>query len=383
MYRTLLGGLSPQRFLREYWQKRPLLVRQAVPGFRGFLSWHDLAKLASEGAQARLVSQGRNGWRMAHGPFSAAHLARRPRRSWTLLVQEVNHHVFAGWELLRRFSFIPDARLDDLMVSYAVPEGGVGPHVDSYDVFLLQGAGRRRWQISAQTDHTLVAGLPLKILKRFAAEQEWILEPGDMLYLPPHYAHCGSALSECFTYSIGFRAPATQELIDAFLAHLQDELKVEGVYLDPDLRLSPHAAEIAPAMLRKVEAMLGAIRWTRDDIAAFLGRYLTEPKPHVFFEPPRRALRVERFVERAAARGVRLDGRTLMLLKRRSVFMNGEIHRISIAQRKALLELADRRELTQVDTTLARALLYDWYVCGFLRLRGRGRRGLPSGKVDG
>ncbi|HYD33010.1 MAG TPA: cupin domain-containing protein, partial [Methylophilaceae bacterium] len=198
----LLGGLTAEQFLQEYWQKKPLLIRNAIPDFSGLLRPEELAGLAcEEGVQSRLVSQQRNKWRVEEGPFEEERFLKLPARNWTLLVQEVNHHLDEADALLRRFNFIPYARLDDLMVSYAPDEGGVGPHFDSYDVFLLQGQGKRLWRISEQKDLSLIADAPLRILKHFETEQEWLLGPGDMLYLPPHIAHWGIAKGDCMTYS--------------------------------------------------------------------------------------------------------------------------------------------------------------------------------------
>ena len=195
MRTKLLGGISPRNFLRDYWQKKPLLVRGALPGFQGLLTCNDLIDLACrDDAQSRLITQKNGKWQLRHGPFTPrSFFASADKKQWTLLVQDVNHFLPAARELLLKFNFIPHSRLDDLMVSYAPDGGGVGPHFDSYDVFLLQGMGRRYWQISAQRDKSLVVDAPIKILREFRPEQEWVLEPGDMLYLPPGYAHNGVA----------------------------------------------------------------------------------------------------------------------------------------------------------------------------------------------
>jgi 50S ribosomal protein L16 3-hydroxylase len=201
MKNTLLGGLTPQRFLRDYWQKKPLLIRQAVPGFAGLLDPKQLMALAcDEDAQARLVTYQRGEFNLRHSPFATKDFSGLSKKGqWSVLVQGVNHFLPEAGELLKHFDFIPHARLDDLMVSYAPKGGGVGPHFDAYDVFLLQGHGHRRWQISTQADQTLIEGAPLRILKDFKVEQEWVLEPGDMLYLPPHCAHNGIAEDDRMT----------------------------------------------------------------------------------------------------------------------------------------------------------------------------------------
>lgn len=368
MNKQLLGGISRDEFLRDYWQKKPLLVRNAIPDFSGLIEPQALFELAEdEDVQARLVRQKGAGWDLQHGPFAPGDFkSGRGKAVWTLLVQELNHYLAEGEALLQQFDFIPHARLDDLMVSYAVPGGGVGPHFDSYDVFLLQGYGHRRWQISAQDDLTLIEGAPLRILQNFEPQQEWVLGPGDMLYLPPHYAHNGIAMDECMTYSIGFRAPTTQEIATQFLVYMQDKLALEGRYQDPDLVLQAHPAEIGVAMVEQVEAMIAQVRWGREDVADFLGRYLSEPKPHVYFEPPRRAASFEKFALQAQKQGVRLAPQSRMLFHADHYYLNGE--EVELAGYRDLLQVfADKRRLSaQVFDAVMLDWLYGCYVDGFL-----------------
>ena len=213
-----LGNLTPDTFLQQYWQKKPLLVRNALPVFNGLLSHKELIQLSgNDEVQSRLVIQKDAQWLLKHGPLSPRDFPNSTENTWALLVQDVNHWLPSANNLLLKFGFIPYARMDDLMVSYAPAGGGIGPHYDSYDVFLLQGPGRRYWEVAANYDSQLVTSAPIKILQQFKAEQSWILEPGDMLYLPPNYAHHGIAVDACMTYSIGFRAPRHQELIDQYL----------------------------------------------------------------------------------------------------------------------------------------------------------------------
>ena len=366
---TLLGGLSPATFLREYWHKKPLLVRQAVPKFSGPLDPQQLRSLAArKDVESRLVSRIGNGWNLQHGPLAASRFRKLGRRDWTLLVQSVDHHLPAAADLLKQFRFIPYARLDDLMVSFAVPGGGVGPHFDSYDVFLLQGQGHRRWRISAQKNLDLVEDLPLKILKCFKPSAEYVLGPGDMLYLPPHYAHDGVAEDDCMTWSIGFRAPPTQELAQGFVDFVSDRIELPGRYADPDLVLQQHPAEISPAMLAQFESMLSRISWDKNDIAEFVGEYLSEPKPHVFFTPPERPMARKAFGKALASRGVALDAKTRMLFAGKRFFTNGEMLLASGLEGRVLKALADERELpAQADLPSAlEDLLYDWYEAGWL-----------------
>jgi 50S ribosomal protein L16 3-hydroxylase len=365
---TLLGGLSPDAFLRRHWQKRARLVRAAIAGFDGLLSPDELIRLAGrDDAQARVVVRTGRRFELHHGPFGRAFFRRLKGQHWTLLVQEVNHFLPTARALLDRFAFVPYARLDDLMVSYAPPGGGVGPHFDSYDVFLLQGLGRRRWRIGRQRDLTVVRGAPLRILRRFTPQQEWVLEAGDMLYLPPAYAHDGVAVDDCMTYSIGFRAPTWQELTEQFLIHLQDSLSTAGRYADPDLALQAQPARLADAMVERVAGALGRIRWTTHDVADFLGRYLTEPKPHVFFNPPPRGS-LRAFEAAARRRGVSLALRTLMLYRGTHFFVNGECVQARGALARFLRQLADRRTLALPpgdDRELVHRL-HGWYRAGYL-----------------
>jgi 50S ribosomal protein L16 3-hydroxylase len=368
---ALLGGLTPRQFVARHWQKHPLLVRQAITGFEGLLTPDDLMSLACrEEMQARIVVRTGKRFELYPGPFRRAFFRQLKGQRWTLLVQEVNHALPQARALLDRFAFIPYARLDDLMVSYAAPGGGVGPHFDSYDVFLLQGLGRRRWRISRQRDLDLVPGAPLRILRRFCGEQDWTLAPGDMLYLPPACAHDGVAVDDCMTYSVGFRAPSWQELTEQFLVYLQDSASREGTYADPDLRVQREPARIADAMIVKVGQALSQIRWARRDIVRFLGHYLTEPKPHVFFSPPRPALSLRAFRRNAMQTGVCLDLRTQMLYAGSCFFINGEAMQARGESARHLRRLADHRSLrlpAPPQTDLVQRL-HGWYTAGYLRV---------------
>ncbi|HET7061042.1 MAG TPA: cupin domain-containing protein [Nitrosospira sp.] len=370
----LLGEISPKKFLRDCWQKKPLLIRQALPGFTGLLSREQLVELACrDDAQSRLIVQAKGKWKVKHGPFQQRALSRLPETHWTLLVQDVNHFFRSARDLLLRFNFIPYSRLDDLMVSYAPEGGGVGPHFDSYDVFLLQGMGRRQWQISAQQDSELVANAPLKILRNFKPEQEWLLEPGDMLYLPPGYAHNGIAKGECMTYSIGFRAPSYQELATQFLVYLQDHCNLPGMYQDPDLKPRSHPGKISSAMLRQAGAALDKIKWTSEDVERFMGIYLTEPKPHVFFKRPSQPVNEQEFTLRAEQEGLELDLKSRMLWKGSNFFLNGEFCRAGNAAGTVLKALADHLEIQPAEPLNEQVLpiLYQWYLDGFVTFSER------------
>jgi 50S ribosomal protein L16 3-hydroxylase len=365
------GPMTAARFLRGYWQKRPLLVRAAFPDFEDPLSIREVLALArSRDAESRIVRRSGRHWALQHGPFSSATLGRRPARDWTVLVQDTNHFSPRADALLARFAFIPRARLDDLMVSFAVPGGSVGPHVDSYDVFLIQGAGRRRWQISRQEDLDFVPGLDLKVLSNFDPQEEWVLEAGDMLYLPPGVAHHGIAETECLTWSVGFRAPSDGELATAFLDHLAEGLSLDGRYGDPGLAPTRHPGEIPPRLLSRVARTLRRVRWSPRDVTEFAGRYLSEPKAHVYFSPPRRPLARARFEAAARRRGLALDRRARLLYTRGAFFLNGEVVMAPLACGPWLRELSDTCRLApfgQAPASLL-ALAHDWYARGVLHV---------------
>ena len=364
------AGLTAGAFLRRHWQKKPLLARGALLECAGIVQRDTLIALAGrEDLEARLVQRDGRRWRVRHGPFEPRAFSRLPRSGWTLLVQGVNHVLPAAQQILDEFAFIPYARLDDLMVSYAPRGGGVGPHFDSYDVFLLQGEGRRRWRVSRQRDLALVAGAPLRILRRFKPAREWILRPGDLLYLPPRCAHDGIALDDCITYSVGFRAPGAQELGARFLEFLQDELQLEGIYEDRGLRPARRPAWLADDMVRRMLGMLRRIRWSDADAVRFLGCHLTEPKSHVLFARPHRALNEGAFAAGTARRGLRLAGPTRMLFRGATIFINGEAHRLGAPASRRISRLADRRSLppARLDRELLE-VLYPWYRAGYLTI---------------
>ena len=373
----LLGARTVPQFLSRYWQKRPLVVRNAISEVKYLVQATELFRLASrDDIESRVVRHAGQRWSLAHGPFAASALRRMPANNWTLLVQGLNLHNPQADRLLRLFNFIPYARLDDVMASYAVSGGGVGPHVDSYDVFLVQGTGRRRWRIGRPGNAGFIKGAPLRILKHFEPEQEYLMEAGDLLYLPPGWAHDGIALDACITYSIGFRAPARSELMSEFLMRFSERITEEGrfpgLYRDPDLRVQSRPSSIPPAMIDKTATMLSQLRFTRRNIVDFLGEYLSEPKPRIVFNRPRGPLSVAQFTTALRMHGIKLNSRTLMLHSQGALFINGERLLSKGALLTRLIHLADRRELPsgRYSQSLCR-LLYDWYVAGWLWVGNR------------
>ena len=333
-----LGGLTTREFLRRYWQKRALFVHGALPAFRGLIDERALRALARRGdVESRIVERRGKQRETTHGPFRNA-LPQAKR--WTLLVNGVNHHVAAADELLQRFSFVPQARLDDVMVSYATPGGGVGPHVDRYDVFLLQGPGRRRWRVEDKT---------------------YLANPGDLLYLPPGVRHDGVAVDACFTYSIGFRAPRGAELGAAFLDWLHERGLPDANFRDPDRAPARRPGELPGELVSFAQKLLRRIRWSRSDVERFMGEYLSEPKAHVVF----RAGSGERAL---TASRVRLDPKTRLLYRGRRFFINGETLELDGRAAAALRALADRR--LAPGSQFARAplagLISRWHRLGYL-----------------
>jgi 50S ribosomal protein L16 3-hydroxylase len=361
--------MTAAEFLRRHWQKKPMLARGALPDCAGLLRRETLFELAArEDLESRLVSHSGDRWRVSHGPFTARQLSRLPRSGWTLLVQGVDRALAAVQELSRQFAFIPYARLDDVMVSYAPSGGGVGPHFDSYDVFLLQGSGARRWRVSRQRDLSLVDDAPLRILRRFRPSREWLLHSGDLLYLPPRWAHDGQAVEACITYSIGFRAPRAQELGQRFLEFLQDRIRLEGMYSDPGLKPQRRPARLPDDMLRNARRTLERIRWGDAHSVQFLGCYLSEPKDPVVFARPHRPLPERAFGAQAARRGVRLVPQTRMLFRGNTLFINGEAHPAGASAARLLSRLADRRSLPPLRRADRESvgLLYRWYRAGYV-----------------
>lgn len=366
----LLGGLSPATFMQRHWHKKPLLVRQAIPGFKALLPRSELFALAAqEDVESRLVTlqraRGKEHWSLQRGPFGRRALPALKTPEWTLLVQGVDLHSDAAHALMNRFRFIPDARLDDLMISWASEGGGVGPHFDNYDVFLLQAHGQRRWRIGRQRDLSLKPGMPVKILANFQPEQEFVLEPGDLLYLPPHYAHDGVAVGgECMTYSVGFRSPKAGELAQELLQRLaEDAVESVGEDFCRDARQPAVAAPAAmPAALERFarQAMQQALK-DPQALTRALGEAMSEPKPHVWFEAGARP---------RGRTGVMLDRRTRMLYDAHHIYINGESYRAAGKDATLMQRLADQRTLTAAElraaSAAARDLLGDWCEDGWV-----------------
>lgn len=377
-----LGALPVAQFVAQYWQRRALCIRQALPDFVSPVTPESLIALAADpDVESRLVTRRADRWQLRHGPFDPHDLPARRRADWTLLVQGVDLYDAAVAALAQRFAFLPAARFDDVMISLAGDGGGVGPHVDQYDVFLLQARGRRRWRIARQFDPALVEGAPLRVLSRFRHEEEWILEPGDALYLPPGVAHEGVALGECVTISIGFRLPAWQEIADAWHDRQSRTAPRTGRVPDASRRPARAPARLPADMVDAARRELQRIAPTRRDTCRTLLEHLTEPKAHVIFDPPAPAAGAARFLAAAARHGLRRDLRTRMLYEGADFAINGELAPVTRPMMALLRQLADRGELggghhwvrawsalPPPDQAALRALLHLWYRAGWLHL---------------
>ena len=379
----LLGGISPAEFMRKYWQKKPCIIRNAIPNFKPLLSRQELFALSqNQDVESRLIVSNGDKWSLAHGPMTAKQIPSIKKPNWTLLVQGVDLHHSAVNELKTRFRFAPDARLDDLMISYATDGGGVGPHFDSYDVFLLQAHGTRRWRIGKQKDGTLQANVPLRILSNFKPELSFDLEPGDMLYLPPRYAHDGVAIGECMTYSIGFKVPKQVDLGRELLLRYADavdeenlpdeelrkpvKLKPEVLYRDADQEATPNPAQIPTALLEFAQQAITKAMADPDALARHLGEHLSEPKSNVWFDAPEGAVKLSR------KRGVKLALQSQMMFDKRHIFLNGESWRAAGKDAKLMQKLANQRFLDASDLAKASedaiGLLQDWLEQGWLEI---------------
>ncbi len=366
----LLGGLSPAQFMRRHWQKKPLLVRQAWPGVRppiGRAAMFDLA--GAEGVESRLLTRFDGpldaNMRLRHGPFTRRSLPPVSKPSWTLLLQGLDLHWQPAHDMLAPFRFVPEARLDDLMISWASDGGGVGPHLDSYDVFLLQVQGQRRWRIGPVADRSLVPGLPVRILANFQPTEEWLLEPGDMLYLPPLWGHDGVAVGECMTCSVGFRAATATTLAQELLHEIADSLEApdtgDAMYRDTRQGATATPGQMPAGLHEFAEKILQRALADPKTLDHALGVLMSEPKPRVWFEPGPHL---------AAGSGVRLDRRTRMVYDAWHVFINGESFVAGGRDARLMHGLADQRQLSAAEchqlSAQARDLLGDWADAGWV-----------------
>ena len=347
---TLLGGLTPEQFMKRHWQKKPLLIRQSLPDMKPLIERSQLLEMVeSEEVESRLIVRKGAKWNLKKGPMGRKSLPSLKTPDWTVLIQGVDLHNDAVHSLLQQFRFVPDARLDDLMISFATEGGGVGPHFDSYDVFLLQAHGQRKWRIGRQKKYELQEGVPLKILKDFKPEAEFVLNPGDMLYLPPGYAHDGVAVGECMTYSIGFRVPRSAELASELLMGLSEEMTEDQGTASDLLYQDPHqAAAIQDASVPKALQQFAAqsvAKALKDPqiLNCLLGESLTEPKPNVWFDAPD----FDDLPRFEWPSEVHLDRRTKMLFDAKHIFINGESFKAAGKDAKLLRKLANEKTLSK------------------------------------
>ncbi|HXY05343.1 MAG TPA: cupin domain-containing protein [Burkholderiaceae bacterium] len=373
-----LGTMPVHEFLARYWQRQAVCIRQAIAGFTSPISRPRLFALASDPeVESRLVTVFSGRWKVRAGPIFPRAMPSLHRARWTLLVQGVDLHDAAVWALAARFRFVPVARFDDVMVSYASDAGGVGPHVDQYDVFLLQAQGRRRWRVATEFDPRPVQEVPLRLLANFRHQREWVLEPGDLLYLPPGVAHEGVALGACITISIGFRLPDRQEILEAWIDRQSRAPARVDRFADCTRTPTQSPARLPASLLQSVARELDRARATSVQVRRTLLEHLTEPKPAVTFTPRPGGAALPRFAGAARRRGVILDLRTRMLYQGADIAINGEVlASIPPVVRRLLRALANRQYLAPpalagVGGRNARALfslLYNWYRFGWLHV---------------
>jgi 50S ribosomal protein L16 3-hydroxylase len=385
--RALLGGMSAQAFMRKHWQRKPLFVQGAIEAEKAGRvidrpALFDLA--AQDDVESRLVVKGspnQAAWQLIQGPISGRRRPSIKQAAWTLLVQGVDLHRDEAHALLRCFDFLPQARLDDVMVSYATDGGGVGPHLDAYDVFLVQLSGKRRWSIGPVEQPRWQRGQPLKLLRGFKPEQSFTLQAGDMLYLPPGYGHDGVAVGECLTASVGFRAPSARELMQVLMPRVLDALDEEEVqtagqkvtvdprYLDQPRQPSDDTARVPQALQAFARhALARALAEQPECIDMALGEWLSEPKAQVWFEP--RAARPSKPVQ------VTLDRRTRMLHDEGCLYINGQAFHVGGRDAHVLRQLAHRRrmDLSQLNrlSRNARLTVEQWLKDGWLHMQTQG-----------
>jgi 50S ribosomal protein L16 3-hydroxylase len=371
----ILGKTSVTTFLKRYWQKKPLLIRNAIKDFQSPLSQKDLFKIAeNEEAISRLIEYKHSTWHIKYGPFKKSDFPKKTDTPWTILVQNLNHHLPFAESFLDFFKFIPYARLDDLMVSFATKKGSVGPHFDSYDVFLFQAKGERKWKISEQKEFSLDPKSALKIITNFKTKNSWVLKPGDMLYLPPNIGHWGvSQSNDCLTYSIGFRAPRTFEIQSKFLDFIQDSLitNKNDLYRDPNLSLQKNPAEIHSRMIKKIQAIINQLRWHKDLTNTFIGQLLSEPIETAIFKP-RKSISPEVFKKNLLKKTLVLNPKTRMLFIKNNFYINGECIKVDPKLASYLKQLANDKKisfkptLSKEDLNAIGIILLPSYLAGFI-----------------
>jgi 50S ribosomal protein L16 3-hydroxylase len=370
---TQIANLTTEQFMTEHWHVKPFLFRQAFPNFEPLCDLDTIAEMASdEDIESRLIQYGKNGWTLEQGPFDE--LPPMKKKAWTVLIQGIDHHLPEAYDLLQLFRFIPDARLDDVMLSLASDGGGVGPHYDSYDVFLLQMHGKRRWKIGPLLNKELEEGVPLKILKEFEPTEEFVLEPGDMLYLPPNYGHDGIAEGTCSTLSIGFRAPTQAEVLSGILRDMADQIEqdpgmIQKLFSDPARGLQKNPAEIPDDMLNFGFNLIQQFSAQSPQIQRSMGILLTEPKPHVYFVNNTDDQDIPEIISVLGVRGIALSMKTKMLFKDEVFYINGDaVNPTSALTVKQLQKLANQREMEPTDA--AEALKnpeFQYFLIGFAK----------------
>jgi len=369
-----LGDLSSEDFLKHYWQKKVLVVRQAIPDFKSPISADELAGLAfEEEVNSRIVMEkdGDHPWFPVFGPLTDEIFASMPDTHWTLIVNDLEKYVPELSWIVDRFRFIPEWRLDDLMCSYAADQGSVGPHIDLYDVFIIQGEGKRRWQISTKdvAEDNQVKETPLRIQKNFSAEQEWILEPGDMIYIPPNVSHYGVSLGESISFSVGYRATSHADLVNDFMGHITQALAPQKTYQDPDLSLQQHSNEITPDAIERVRTIFKQyLDPNHPALLQWFGEYSSDTKTDIAREPEHMIEKIDELMSLGYPIQRHPASRFTFYRqgKLADLFIDGETYKVSIKFAEMLCEqrLIDMEGLTLIITNSEKELLVNLYNSG-------------------
>tara|TARA_A100000164_G_scaffold380351_1_gene427475 strand:+ start:639 stop:1763 length:1125 start_codon:yes stop_codon:yes gene_type:complete len=366
---NILGNITFEEFFQKFWGKKPLLIQNAIINEKNILNKKEILNLAKkEDVETRVIENKKNKYKLNNGPFRKVVPL---KKNWTILINGANLHNEKVNQFLNKFRFIPDNYLDDLMISYACDRGGVGPHFDSYNVFLFQAFGTKIWQISNQKNLSLLPNQDLKILKEFFPSEEFNLKCGDMLYLPPKIAHNGISNGESITYSIGFKSPEWSEILESFSEFLFEKLNHKEVYSLQELKKTNFPSKIDDDLIKKIKNKINT-ELKNININVFLGEYFSEPKLSVFFSKPQNKLTKIEFKKNIKKLGFKLNKKTKMLYIKNYVFINGETILMPSKSKKLFINLANQRVVLENQSDFFPdnflQIIYEWYLDGWVEI---------------
>ncbi|MCW8853326.1 MAG: cupin domain-containing protein [Gammaproteobacteria bacterium] len=362
-----LGDLSPEQFLKEYWQKKTLVIRNAFPDFESPITPEELAGLScEEEVNSRIVIEkdGNHPWQPIYGPMDDDVFSKLPETHWTLLVNDVEKHIPELAWIVDQFRFIPEWRMDDLMISYAPEGGSVGPHMDLYDVFILQAQGHRRWQINPQpvVEDNQVKGTPLRIQKDFVAEEEWLLAPGDLIYIPPGVSHYGVATDDCMSFSIGFRATSHAELVNDFIGYITQDLDTSLTYRDPDLKAQNNPNEITTDAIDRVRNIFkDYLDPDNPKLAEWFGRFVSDTKTDMATQVAEEILNISEIKDKTLIRSPASRFAFIKDGDNTQLFIDGSHYRVSesFAESLCINRTIESNSLSALATDTEKPLLID------------------------